>query len=158
MTSTAKVVLGVGCGLLLATLAGLATCAGCIAMISQSPGNSRPSSPSTFPTVPAEDASFWRIRGQGMIDFVVISKDLSRNKVTLERRVKNFCDLRRGPSSFCWVLIWLKPSMVPRDIPMSDKQQHAQFAVYTRNPTSGYDCLQLLRKGDEYWHSGRCSP
>jgi hypothetical protein len=150
-----KVVLGIGCGLLAVIGVSLATCVGCATMLHHSGQPPSSESEPHPPPIPAVDASFKRIGGQGMMDFVVISKDLSSDRAGLERRVRNFCDLRPGPT-WCGVLIWLKPSMAPKKLPMSAKQSRAQFASYIRNPNTGHDCFQLLRNGDEVWHTGRC--
>jgi hypothetical protein len=119
---------------------------------------SQPSLPAvTAPVaIPEVDSSFRRVGGQGMMDFVVADKTLSENHPALERRMRNFCDLRRPGPGWCQVMIWVKASMVPKHLPMSDRQVNAQVAVYTRNPATGHDCFMLLRKGEEYEHSGRC--
>jgi hypothetical protein len=90
------------------------------------------------------------------MDFVVASKGLSEDRTSLEQRMRNFCNIERPGPAWCQVMIWLRRSVVPKKLPMSTKQLNAQFAVYTRNPSTGYDCFMLLRRGDEYWHSGKC--
>lgn len=92
------------------------------------------------------------------MDFVVARKELSRNHAALEHRVRNFCSLRHPDTGFRWILVWPKESLVPKDLPMSDRQANAMVASYNRNPNTGHDCFQLVRKGTGYYHSGECGP
>ena len=161
MASTAtKVFLGIGCVTLALFGASLATCASCMALIGHSARSTAPPTAggSLQPITPAEDASFRRVRGQGMMDFVAVSKELGADHAALEHRVRNFCNQRHGVAAYCWVLVWPKQSLVPKSLPMSDKQQRRMLASYIRNPNTGHDCFQLIRNGDEYYHSGECGP
>ena len=55
-------------------------------------------------------------------------------------------------------MLWVRESKVAKKLPMSDSQQRAQFAMYTRNPHTGYECLQFMKDGDEVSHLGEnCS-
>jgi hypothetical protein len=160
LNTAAKVFLGIGCVLLVVVSTALVTCAGCMAALVRNPTTrSAPiSTPSSAPMTPAEDASFRRVGSQGMMDFVVASKELSRNHAALEHRVRNFCSLRHSDTGFCWILVWSRESLVPKNIPMSDRQANAMVASYNRNPNTGHDCFQLVRKGTGYYHSGECGP
>ncbi len=90
--------------------------------------------------------------------FVLISKELSHDKVGLAFRVRNFCDIERPGPGWCGVLIWVRESRVAKKLPMSDRQQQAEFATYTRNPYTGYECLQFLKGDHEISHMGNnCS-
>jgi hypothetical protein len=148
--STAKVLLGLGCFGLLVLVGGMATCASCVSSMDQA----RSVSPAW--TVPATDASFRRIGGQGMMDFVVITKKLSSDHAQLLMRLENFCNQERP--EWCGVLMWTAESRAPKRPPISRRQLDAEVATYTRNPHTGYDCLQFIKGGDEISHLGRhCS-
>jgi hypothetical protein len=116
LNTAARVFLGIGCVLLAVVGTTLVTCAGCMAAFVREPATrSAPvSTPSSALMTPAEDASFRRVRSQGMMDFVVASKGLSRNHAALEHRVRNFCSLRHPDTGFCWILVWSRESLVPK--------------------------------------------
>jgi len=111
-----------------------------------------PSAPDPGPS--ATDASFERIGGQGMVDFVIATAELSSNRAALENRMRNFCDKQRD--QFCQVMVWTNRAHAARALPMTDAQLNAQFAQYNRNRSTGYDCFMLLRRGEPRFSSSGC--
>lgn len=164
MASTAtKVVLGIGCVMLLAIGGGLATCAGCVAWFANTAthGNSSSSAPAPLavpliaPGTPPEDASFKLANSKNAMAFVVVDQALGKNLLALRARAWNFCEVRR-PQSQCLVLMWPKQSLVPKTARVSDRQARAMVAYYVRSSDKMHDCLQLVRNGSEEENAGEC--
>jgi hypothetical protein len=122
--SSTKVLLGLGCFGLFVLAGGMLTCTSCMSS-SMNQIHTAPHSAAT----PATDASFRRLGGQGMMHFVLISQKLSRDKPALAFRVRNFCDQERPGPEWCGVMLWVRESRMAKKLPMSDRQQRAQFAT-----------------------------
>jgi hypothetical protein len=89
-STTAKVVLGIGCGLLLLIGAGLATCAGCVAMIGHSIPESSTSSSGTMPQHPVwtgGEAERSQMDGSRTVHYQLRSDELLEGWLTTERPV-----------------------------------------------------------------------
>jgi hypothetical protein len=163
MASTAtKVVLGIGCVMLLM----FGTCAGCAAWFahtasqSTSPSSNTEPFPGTGiplpdPSTPAEDAAFKRVRSKDGIDLVVADQALCNDGSRLAGRAKNLCNAHKDELQ-CQVFIWPKASLVPKTLRVSDRQARAMVAYYVRSSNRQHECFRMLRDGHEEGGSGEC--
>ncbi len=163
MASTAKVILGVGCVTLLVVGGALATCAGWLAHIaSRGDSLSSATSPSAQPgiqlaepSMPAEDASFKRVRSKDGTDFVVADQALCNDSSRLAGRAKNLCKTHKDELQ-CEVFIWPKGSLLPKTLRMSNKQARAMAAYYVRSSNRQHECFRGIKDGHEGSSFGEC--
>jgi hypothetical protein len=159
-TTGTKVLLGMGCVVLLLLLACLATCASCIGGMFTHSANTSSAPPSfaaphVAPGTLPEDSTFKRANSKDAMDFVVVAEALGNDLSALRARAWNFCDARRSTSG-CLVLMWSKQSMIPRSARVSGRQAGALVAYFVRSADRAHDCLQLFRDGIEKEYAGDC--
>jgi hypothetical protein len=83
-----------------------------------------------------------------------VDPQLVNNKNQFEGVVKEYCKATGG--NFCKMLFWTDLTYLPDTLPMSDTQLNNQVADYTKNSTTGNDCLKLLSAGNVIYRSSDC--
>ena len=103
---------------------------------------------------PCEACNFECPQKQGEFEFCVVDLQLINDRSQFEGIVKEYCNAKGG--NFCKMLIWTDINYLPESLPMSDGQVNNQVADYTKNSTSGIDCLKLLSQGNVIYSSNGC--
>ncbi len=94
-------------------------------------------------------------QSQGNYEFCIVDSQLLSDKNLLESMVKEYC-MAKG-TGFCKFLIWDDLNYLPKILPMTDLQVNKQVADYTRNITTGIDCLKILSEGIVIYNSSGCN-
>lgn len=98
----------------------------------------------------AQAKDWEKIRQQGFMQLVAVTKAKEGNREVYEDAVRALCT----PRQRCYVLFWSDRAMVPRRLPMTDAEVAAQTGSYTRNPSTGHDELWLLCRYGQ--RGGKC--
>ena len=70
---------------------------------------------------------------------VWIAKDVEGRRDVYSKAIADLCPT----NGYCYLLFWSSRDMVPKSMPMTEKQADAQVAAYTFNPTNGFKQLLL---------------
>jgi len=84
----------------------------------------------------------WKLAGtsgqiHGRIQFVLIDKAQEKNTDIYRMAIGEVC----AGKNWCRVLFWTDPKMIPRSMPLSDKQAKALKASWAYNGNNGYRLL-----------------
>src|SRR4030095_5726005 len=82
---------------------------------------------------------------QGNYEFCIADPQLLIDQKLLESTVKEYC-MAKG-TGLCKFLIWDNLDYLPKILTITDLQVNKQVADYTRNITTGIDCLKILSEG-----------
>lgn len=88
------------------------------------------------------------------IDFCVADPQLVADQALLEATLEDYCDSKGG--EVCKVLVWTDRQYVPSSLPMTDEQLNNEVADYSRNTSTGSECLLLLSAGAVVFQSEGC--
>lgn len=103
---------------------------------------------------PCEFCNFECPEKQGEFEFCIADPELVVDTNLLESTVDEYCNTKG--TGFCKLLIWTDINYLPTSLPMTDLQVGNQMADYTRNITTGNDCLKLLSSGSVIYSSNGC--
>jgi hypothetical protein len=103
---------------------------------------------------PCEVCNFECPDRQGEFEFCIVDPELVVDRNLFESVVDEYCDTKG--TGFCKLLIWSDSTYLPTFLPMTDLQVNNQVADYTRNSTTGNDCLKLLSQGSVIYSSSSC--
>jgi len=103
---------------------------------------------------PCEGCNFECPNRQGEFEFCLVDPELLSDKNLLESTVHEYCNTKG--TGFCKFLIWTDLTYLPESLPITDQQLNNQVADYTRNITTGNDCLKLLSEGSVIYSSNGC--
>jgi hypothetical protein len=103
---------------------------------------------------PCEACNFECPEKQGEFEFCIVDPNLVSDKNLLESTVHEYCNTKG--TGFCKFLIWTDRTYLPNTLPMTDEQYDHQVADYTKNTTTGNDCLKLLSRGSVIYSSSGC--
>lgn len=103
---------------------------------------------------PCTSCNFECPNKQGEFEFCIADPQLMNDKSQFEGIVKEYCQARGG--NFCKILVWTDITFLPDSLPISDIQSNNQVADYTKNTTTGIDCLRLLSNGSVIYNSSGC--
>ena len=77
----------------------------------------------------------WKVAGQsGQQQWVLIDNKREKDTDLYRTAIDKLC----AGKSFCYVLFWSDPKMIPTSLPMSDAQSKAMRASWTYNAKTGY--------------------
>ncbi len=82
---------------------------------------------------PSANNDWKRVGGQGMVQFVVVSKDKESDQSVYDAAIASLCH----EDKFCFLWFWSDPESAATGIPMSDAALQAETAIYNHNPTNG---------------------
>jgi hypothetical protein len=105
-------------------------------------------------SAPCEVCNFECPGNQGEFEFCIADPDLVSDRNQFEKIIKDYCQTKGG--DFCKMLVWTDISFLPNSLPMSEAQLDNQVADYTRNVSTGIDCLKLLSRGSVIYSSEGC--
>lgn len=103
---------------------------------------------------PCEGCNFECPEKQGAYEFCIVDPELLSDRNLLESTVHEYC--KTEGTGFCKFLIWDDLTYLPTSLPITDLQANNQVAEYTRNITTGNDCLKLLSQGSVIYSSSGC--
>jgi hypothetical protein len=75
------------------------------------------------------------MRTQGMMQLVLVNKSREFDPDVYKQAIAALCP----NGAFCYLHFWSDRNSVPSSWPMTDAQVDARVAMYTRNPTTGYE-------------------
>ena len=85
--------------------------------------------------LPGKRRGGWKVAVQsGQQQWVLIDNKREKDTDLYQTAIDKLC----AGKSFCYVLFWSDPKMIPTSLPMSDAQSKAMRASWTYNAKTGY--------------------
>jgi hypothetical protein len=114
----------------------------------------KPASQEELGQGPCQGCNFECPQAQGEFQFCVVDPELVIDKNLLASIVHEYCKAKG--TGFCKFLIWDNLTYLPTSLPLTDIQVDNQVADYTKNITTGNDCLKVLSRGSVIYSSEGC--
>jgi hypothetical protein len=99
------------------------------------------------PIAPAakQEINLIRVGGQGEVDFMYVDPKQAKNRSGLRWACKSYADKNR--IAWAKLLIWSDRKMIPKKLPMTDRQADHQIAGYDRNFGTKLDQFFFIENG-----------